>query len=123
MPVLYLIVFVSLSANKNAELAKDKWIWIQVLLCVLISYFISLLSTELRFIHGLIFQITRYPLGKEAPDINLIRLFESQNPSWWLIDVVWLNPFVIWVAGSVCFGLGLIILWCKVSKGKSEKSV
>lgn len=115
-PLLYLIVFVSLSEVDELEFFKQKWIWMQVLFCVFIVYSVALLSTELRFIFGLMFQKTRYPLGKEAPDINLIRLYDSQLPQWWLIDVDWLNPFASWLTGIVFFAVGLSLLWCKTCK-------
>jgi hypothetical protein len=80
-----------------------------------------LLSAELRFIYGVVFQVTRYPLNKEFPDINPLRLFAAEVPNWWL-GPEFMSPFLLWVLGSISFLLAVLLLfqWVVTSTKKGE---
>lgn len=111
LPVLFLLVFSTLVGTTEKDFFNDRKVWLLILLSTIIVYSTALLSTELRFLYGLKFQTTRYPLGKEAHDMNPARLFESAIPDWWLIDTTWFSPFLLWVIGMACYGLAIIFTW------------
>lgn len=122
IPVLYLIVFLSLTGVGEPSFSKEKRVWAQIMICTFVAYSLALLSTELRFLHGLTYQMTRYPLGKEAIDINPARLFESLHPEWWLADLSFLNPFSVWMLGSLCF-LTAIVLFVSQMSHHPQKNI
>jgi hypothetical protein len=69
-----------------------------------------LLSAELRFLYGVVYRTTRYPLTKEIHDINPSRLLSAEVPNWWLAPE-FMSPFMVWIVGSLSFLVGVILLY------------
>ena len=123
VPIFYFVIFFALIGRSTNEFFEDAKYWLFVLLSIALAYSLVLLSTVLRFIYGLEFQQTRFPLGKEAIDSNPARLLDAPIPDWWLTDIVWLTPFSIWVIGSVSFIGALLIGWFVIKRDLNQDAV
>lgn len=123
VPIFYFVMFFALIGRSTKEFFQDTKYWLLILVSISIAYSLGLLSTVLRFMFGLEFQQSRFPLGKEAIDTNPARLFDAPIPDWWLTDIVWLTPFSIWVIGSVSFIGALLIGWLVIKSDLNEDAV
>lgn len=108
LPMLYVYLGILLLPT-NSNIYGNTQQWISIFFSLTIANSISLLSTSLRFIYGVIYQKTRYPLNQNAEDINPNRLYTADIPGWWLLDYPF-NPFIIWLIGSFSFGLSMFFL-------------
>lgn len=77
---------------------------------VAVANSLAMLSTILRFLRGLQPQPSRDPLTQAAPDIDPGALASSPVPSWWWNSMP-LDPFSVWVLGSIAFALVLAGTW------------
>lgn len=123
IPIFYFVVFFALIGRSTMEFFKDTKYWLLVLVSISIAYSLGLLSTVLRFIFGLEFQQSRFPLGKEAIDTNPARLFHAPIPDWWLTDILWLTPFSIWIIGSISFIGALLIGWLVIKQHLNDNTL
>lgn len=123
IPIFYFVVFFALIGRPTMEFFKDTKYWLLVLVSISIAYSLGLLSTVLRFIFGLEFQQSRFPLGKEAIDTNPARLFDAPIPDWWLTDILWLTPFSIWIIGSISFIGALLIGWFVIKQHLNDNTL
>ena len=120
LPVLFFFLFAAIQSVPLATLRMDRKYWTMVLVPATIAYSTALMTTMLRFIYGVEFQQTRYPLGKEAVLISPSKLFDAVTPVWWLGGPSWLSPFLTWFIGSVCFFTGVMIVWFAILQSKSS---
>jgi hypothetical protein len=110
LPILYPILGFALLPSAKIPAVFNHLQWLVIFVSVAIANSLMLLSAELRFIYGVVFQVTRYPLNKEFPDINPLRLFAAEIPNWWL-GPEFISPFLLWVLGSISFLLALLLLF------------
>jgi len=94
----------------KGSLSGSKLQWSSVLISLVIANTIVLLSLGLRFLHGIVYQKSRFPLTPNAPDINPSRLFSDTLPNWWWTDFS-LSPSDLWLIGSFSFALSILLLW------------
>lgn len=108
LPILYPILgFALLPITKNSAVFNHLQ-WLVIFICIGFANCIYLISAELRFLYGATFQITRYPLNKEFPDVNPARLLAAEIPNWWIAPD-FLSPFILWVVGSTAFFFALLL--------------
>jgi hypothetical protein len=110
LPILYPILGLALLPNAKIPAVFNRLQWLVILVSAALANSLMLLSAELRFIYGVVFQVTRYPLNKEFPDINPLRLFAAEIPNWWL-GPEFMSPFLLWVLGSLSFLLAVLLLF------------
>jgi hypothetical protein len=123
LPIFYFMIFLCLRGQSVQSFVAEKKYWLLILFSASVAYSLTLLSTILRFVYGLEFQQTRFPLGKESIDINPARLLVAPIPEWWLTDIIWLTPFLIWIVGSISF-LGAVFLgWLTLAKMKNANDL
>lgn len=116
LPIFYFVLFVAAIGIPSNQLKSERKYWSLILIASILAYSVALLTTLLRFIYGLEFQDTRYPLGKEALVTNPWDLYSATTPFWWLGGPSWLSPFITWVAGSVSFFIAVMLGWRVVSR-------
>lgn len=124
LPMLYPLIGLFLISKDN-DIAGNKWQWASILISLAIANSLILLSIILRFMHGVKYQITRYPLTPNAPDINPERAFTQDLPLWWWPELS-LSPSDLWIIGSLSFTLLMLIIWrwiCESYFIKSENRV
>lgn len=109
LPMLFPLIGLFL-LSKDATFVGTKWQWLTVLMSLAIANCLVLLSISLRFMYGVVYQSTRYPLTPNAPDINPSRLFVDRVPSWWWPNFPF-DPSDLWIIGSVCFASLMVIIW------------
>lgn len=109
LPMFYVILGIILLSNGKYFLG-NKWQWGSVLAGLVIANSLTLLSMLLRYMHGLVYQKSRYPLTPNAPDIDPSRLFTQQMPNWWWKDLPF-SPSDVWIIGSVSFAFSMLFLW------------
>lgn len=109
LPLLFPLIGLFL-LSKDATFVGTKWQLLSILLSLAVANCLVLLSISLRFVYGVVYQSTRYPLTPNAPDINPSRLFVEGVPSWWWPNFPF-GPSDLWIIGSVCFASLMIIIW------------
>ena len=121
LPILYPALGFALLPSEKIPTVFNRLQWLVILVSAALANSLMLLSAELRFIYGVVFQVTRYPLNKEFPDINPLRLFAAEVPNWWL-GPEFMSPFLLWVLGSISFLLAVLLLfqWVVTSTKKGE---
>ena len=117
LPVFYFILLFALLSQSAEHFIQESRYWFLILISVTIVHALALLSTLLRFTYGLKFQESRFPLGKEAIDVDPSRLFAAPIPDWWLTDISLLTPFSIWIIGSVSFTVAVLLAWTAMTQG------
>jgi hypothetical protein len=110
LPMLYPILGFTLLPSANTPAVFNRLQWGVIFMSSALTNSLMLLSAELRFIYGVVFRVTRYPLNKEFPDINPLRLYAAETPNWWL-GPQFLSPFLLWVLGSIAFLLAIALLF------------
>ena len=110
LPILYPILGFALLPSAKAQIVFNRLQWLVIFISIAIANSLMLLSAELRFIYGVVFQATRYPLNKEFPDINPLRLYAAEIPNWWLAPN-FVSPFLLWVVGSLSFLVAVALLF------------
>jgi hypothetical protein len=109
LPIFYVLLGIALLPHRD-KTPGTKSQWATMLIGLVIANSLILLSILLRFMHGLVYQKSRYPLTPNAPDIDPSRLFTQEIPNWWWKELP-LSPSDIWIVGSLSFALSMFFLW------------
>jgi hypothetical protein len=109
LPILYVLLGIALLPNGDRT-PGSKFQWATMLIGLVIANSLILLSILLRFMFGVVYQKSRYPLTPNAPDIDPSRLFTQEIPNWWWKELP-LSPSDIWIVGSLSFALSMFFLW------------
>ena len=84
--------------------------WAFVLGALAVANSAALLSMLLRYIRGVVFQLSRSPLAQNSPDINPDDLRAAARPSWWWEGLP-VGPFGVWVVGTLAFAGAVALVW------------
>lgn len=109
LPIIYVILGFFLLPTVG-QMTFNRVQWGVIFASAVLANCIMMLSTQLRFLFGSVYQVTRYPLNLEAPDINPTRLVNIELPGWWLASD-WASPLVLWLSASLAYALAVSLIW------------
>lgn len=109
LPIIYVILGFALLPTVG-QMTFNRAQWGAVFMSAALANCIMMLSTELRFLFGSVYQVTRYPLNLEAPEINPTRLVNIELPGWWLASD-WASPLGLWLSASLAYALAVSLTW------------
>ncbi len=119
IPMIYVILGLALLPNVGEVFFYNKVQWFIIFISNAIANSLMLLSTEIRFVFGVVYQKTRYPLNLESPDLNPWKLFFVDAPNWWLAHAM-IKPIFLWVFGSLAYLFAVLLLWHWVVQPKKN---
>lgn len=110
LPIMYFILGLALIPSRHSQILCNKAQYLFVFMSMAIVNSTMLLMTELRYLYGIVFVPTRYPLNKEMVDLNPVKIYNAEIPNWWL-GSIYISPFQLWIVGSVSFLLAIYLFW------------